>query len=113
EYEPPLAGWLLGRVAEHPPRRPAAESVPDLLGRRMTDRESDRLLGFDQRLLLVDRHPPARGDAEQADRAERDRRPGEATVDERRVGASCQVDHETDDRQREVEVARDAAARVV
>ena len=36
---------VLGRVAQHPPRRPAAQPAPHLLRRGVADREADGLLG--------------------------------------------------------------------
>ena len=53
EDEPALTGRLLGRVAQDPPRRPAAEAAPHLLRRRVSDREADGPLG-------LRRAPPSR-----------------------------------------------------
>ena len=45
EHEPAPARRVLDRVAQHPPRRPAAQPAPHLLRRGVADREADRLLG--------------------------------------------------------------------
>ena len=37
QHQAALARWVLGRVHEHAPRRPAADSVPDLLGGGVPD----------------------------------------------------------------------------
>ena len=88
EHEPTLGRWVLGRVAEHPPRRPAAQPAPDLLCRRVTDWETECLLGCDERLGLVDVHPPAARDREHADRREHAGGHQPADVDDRRVRES-------------------------
>ena len=45
EHEAAPLGRILGRVAQHAPRRPAAQAPPHLLGRGVPDGEADGLLG--------------------------------------------------------------------
>ena len=45
EHEPAPLRRILDGVAQHAPRRPAAQAAPHLLGRGVADREPDRLLG--------------------------------------------------------------------
>src|SRR6056297_4094697 len=40
EHQSASCGRIVGRVAEHPPGRPAAQPAPHLLGRGVPDRES-------------------------------------------------------------------------
>lgn len=77
----------------------------------MADREPDRLLGGDERTLLVDAHLPARREAEQPDDTEHDGRPHPAVVDERTVGH--EEHQQAERRQCQVDRAGDAPAGVV
>ena len=113
EHQTASEGRILGRVAEHAPRRPAAQSAPHLLGRRVTDREADGPLRRDQRLGLVDVHPPAGRDRDHAGDRQRQCRPQEALVDPRQRVAPGEPHEHAQRGDDQVQHARDAPSRVV
>ena len=87
---------------------------PDLLGRGVADREPDRLLGLDQRLLLVDVHPPTGREREDRDDGRAaSGRPEPTLVDDRRGVLADDPHHEADGRDDQVDDRRDAPAGVV
>ena len=108
------AGRVLGRVAQHPPRRPAAQPAPHLLRRRVTDRRNRPPLRGHQRLLLVDVHPPAGRDANSPTTPSTTARPQPAAVHERATSSAARYSDQTHERAiTEVDDAGHAATAVV
>ena len=100
--QPTLGRRLVRGVAQHPPRRAAAQATPHLLRGGVPDRESDGAVCCDQRRGLVDLHPPRRRHGEHAGRGQQERRPQPPDGHDRRVdrrphqhghGSEHQVDH--------------------
>ncbi len=62
EHEAALARRVLGRVQQDAPRGPAAQAAPPELGRRVPDREPDLAGRGDERVGVLDRERPGRGE---------------------------------------------------
>ena len=113
-----MRGWLdllVGGVGLRRGRRdPETLHVGDAVDFWRVERfEPDRLLRLDQGLLLVDRHPPPGGDAEQSKCPERCGSPQVPAVHQRRRIGDRHVQHQTQRGEHQIDHTRNPAAGVV